>query len=154
MKIFPARTDADLETIRLLFREYEQFLRVDLCFQEFEKELAGLPGKYAPPEGALLLALAAGNAAGCVALRKQADKVCEMKRLYVRPPYHGRGIGRQLALAVISRARDAGYTKMVLDTLDTLQPAMRLYTQLGFKKRSPYYYNPLPGAVFWQLDLS
>ena len=104
--ILRATTPSHIQTIRDLFREYEAFLQVDLCFQHFEEELASLPGKYAPPQGALLLASAAGQAAGCVAMRPLAQGVCEMKRLYVRPSYLGRGLGKKLALRVIEQCQD------------------------------------------------
>lgn len=145
-----ATTPADIDAIRHLFREYEAFLQVDLCFQRFEEELATLPGRYAPPDGALLLASAAGQTAGCVAMRPLAERVCEMKRLYVRPAYLGQGIGKKLALTVIERASAAGYARMRLDTLIKLAPAISLYTTLGFQKCPPYYENPLPGVVYME----
>lgn len=149
-EIIPATTPSHIQTIRDLFREYEQFLQVDLCFQRFEEELATLPGRYAPPDGAVLLAFASGQTAGCVAMRPLAEGVCEMKRLYVRPAYLGQGIGKKLALTVIERARAAGYARMRLDTLKKLAPAISLYTNLGFQKCPPYYENPLPGVVYMQ----
>ncbi|HHP7236409.1 MAG TPA: GNAT family N-acetyltransferase [Desulfobacterales bacterium] len=149
----PATTPEHIDTIRALFRSYEQLLNVDLCFQGFEAELAGLPGRYAPPEGALLIAFLGDEAAGCVAMRKHQQGVCEMKRLFVRPFYRRCGIGRRLAQAVIQAARDAGYTTMLLDTLTSLGPAMRLYERIGFKPRAPYYENPLPNVVYWELSL-
>ncbi|HSO19712.1 MAG TPA: GNAT family N-acetyltransferase [Desulfosarcina sp.] len=151
--IVPATTISDIRTIGRLFREYEQFLHEDLCFQRFEEELAGLPGKYAGPCGALLLAVERGRTAGCVAMRPLAEGVCEMKRLYVRPAFLGRGIGRQLAMDVIERAREAGYTAMRLDTLERLRPALGLYRSLGFRTCPAYYDNPLPGVVFLELEL-
>ncbi len=151
--IIPAVTQSHIQCIVSLFREYEQFLQVDLCFQQFEAELAGLPGKYASPTGALMLAIQESEAVGCVAMRPLADRICEMKRLYVRPAYLGRGIGRQLALTVIERAREAGYTQMRLDTLEKLKPALGLYHSLGFRKCPAYYANPLPGVVYLELDL-
>ena len=152
-KILPAATPSHILTIGDLFREYEQVLQVDLCFQGFEEELAGLPGKYAPPHGALLLAFADGRAAGCVAMRPLSPGVCEMKRLYVRPAYTGRGLGRKLALTVIARAEAAGYARMRLDTLERLRPALGLYAGLGFRRCLPYYENPLPGVVYLERDL-
>lgn len=152
-QIIPAATAAHIQTIGDLFREYEQFLQVDLCFQQFEEELAGLPGKYAAPHGALLLAMADGRAAGCVAMRPLAEGVCEMKRLYVRPASLGKGVGRRLAQTVIEQARTAGYARMCLDTLEKLKPALALYHSLGFVERSAYYENPLPGVVYLELAL-
>lgn len=153
IEIIPATTPSHFQTIRDLFREYEQFLQVDLCFQRFDEELASLPGSYAPPHGAMLLALAAGQAAGCVAMRSLAQGVCEMKRLYVRPAYLGQGIGRNLALTVIEQAGNAGYVRMRLDTLKKLQPALGLYAGLGFRPCPAYYENPLPGVVYLERDL-
>ncbi len=153
MKIKPAETPAEIETVRDLFREYEAFLDVDLCFQGFEKELADLPGKYTPPTGALLIGIHEDKAMGCVAVREMADGVCEMKRLYVRPEARGSGLGRQLALEIIRVARKFGYSVMRLDTLGRLKAAMRLYAALGFQRTAPYYANPLPGVVYWSLDL-
>ena len=152
-EILPAETPFHIQTIGDLFREYEQVLQVDLCFQGFEEELAGLPGKYGPPQGALLLAFADGRAAGCVAMRPLSPGVCEMKRLYVRPAYTGRGMGRNLALTVIERAMAAGYSCMRLDTLERLHPALGLYAGLGFRRCAPYYENPLPGVVYLERDL-
>lgn len=151
--IISASTDNHIQIIRRLFREYEAFLQVDLCFQQFEEELAGLPGKYAAPQGALLLAMVDGRAAGCVAMRPLEEGVCEMKRLFVQPPYLGLGIGGQLARTVIEQARDAGYTHMYLDTLEKLRPALALYRGLGFAARPAYYDNPLPGVVYLELRL-
>ena len=143
----------DLDTVRALFREYEAMLGEDLCFQGFEQELAGLPGKYAPPDGRLLLAREEGEAAGCVALRRVEPRVCEMKRLFVRPAFRGRGLGRLLAARSIAEAGAAGYTSMLLDTLERLVPALELYGSLGFHEVAPYYRNPLRGVVYMSLDL-
>ena len=151
--IVPAVTPDQLETLRGLFREYERFLKVDLCFQHFEAELAGLPGKYAPPRGALLLALVDGEAVGCAALRPLEQSICEMKRLYVRPAFLGQGIGKRLAQGVIDRARGAGYARMRLDTLEKLKPALALYRRLGFRSCPAYYANPLPKVVYLELSL-
>ncbi len=154
MDIIPAETPEHLDHIRNLFGEYEQFLGVDLCFQEFEAELASLPGKYAPPDGRVVLATEGGEAAGCVAIRKLDDSVCEMKRLYVRPEFRSRGLGRRLAREMIAQAAEAGYTTMRLDTLDRLAEAMGLYESLGFRRTEPYYDNPLDGVVYWELPLA
>jgi putative acetyltransferase len=153
MKIKQAQTPDEIDEARRLFREYEAFLSVDLCFQGFEEELAGLPGKYAPPSGALLIALTRETVAGCVALRALGDDVCEMKRLFVRPEYRSTGLGKRLAREVVDVARGLGYSLMRLDTLDRLTEAMRLYESLGFRKTEPYYENPLHGVVYWELDL-
>ena len=153
MQLTQAHTVNDLETVRTLFREYQQGLGVDLCFQGFEEELATLPGRYAPPTGWLLLAWADSQAAGCVALRALEEGACEMKRLFVRPAYRGQGLGRILAMQMVKDATALGYAVMRLDTLDTLDKAMHLYTALGFQRRAPYYANPLPGVVYWERAL-
>ena len=154
MRIFQAYTPSDLETARTLFREYERFLNVDLCFQGFAEELATLPGRYAPPSGRLMLAVEGTDAAGCVALRALEDGVCEMKRLFVRPAYRGQGLGYRLARQIIHEAAALDYAVMRLDTLDTLERAMQLYQTLGFRRCAPYYANPLPGVVYWERALS
>jgi ribosomal protein S18 acetylase RimI-like enzyme len=154
MEIIPATRSEHLATTRALFREYERFLDVDLCFQGFEEELAGLPGKYAPPEGALLLAVEGAEVGGCVALRALEPRVCEMKRLFVRPGCRGRGLGRALADAIIAAAAAKGYAVMRLDTLPKLQDAIRLYARLGFRTVAPYYPNPLPGVSYWEIELN
>jgi putative acetyltransferase len=153
MDIKQAGTKIELETVRTLFREYEAFLDVDLCFQSFEEELAGLPGKYGPPEGDLLIALDGEDIIGCVAMRPLEAGICEMKRLYVRPGARGTGLGRRLAEAVIASARRLGYTTMRLGTLEKLKAALGLYEDLGFKSTRPYYDNPLDGVVYLEKDL-
>jgi putative acetyltransferase len=154
MNIAPANTAAEIEEVRQLFREYAAELDVDLCFQGFEEELAGLPGKYAPPKGSLLIASAEDQIAGCVAIRPLVEGECEMKRLFVRPSARNSGVGRKLACKIISVARELGYIAMRLDTLDRLTEAMRLYEDLGFRRTGPYYENPLPGVVYWELRLN
>ena len=155
MRIVQAHTPRDLEAARILFREYERFLGVDLCFQGFEQELATLPGRYAPPSGRLLLARVGERAAGVVALRSLVEEgACEMKRLFVRPAYRGQGLGRRLATRIVDEAAALGYAVIRLDTLDTLEGALRLYLELGFQRRAPYYAHPLPGVVYWERDLS
>lgn len=155
MEMIQAQTADEIEAVRAIFREYQQFLGVDLSFQGFEEELATLPGCYAPPRGWLLLARDGAHAAGCVALRPlEEEGVCEMKRLFVRPAYRGRGLGRLLAARMVSEATALGYALMRLDTLDTLDEAMRLYRSLGFRRRPPYYANPLPGVVYWERTLA
>jgi ribosomal protein S18 acetylase RimI-like enzyme len=153
-----ACTDAQLEDARVLFREYAERLDVDLCFQGFEAELADLPGDYAAPAGALLLATVDGALAGCGALRRLPDvdyvDACEMKRLYVRPAFRRFGLGRRLAQALIEHALRCGYSNLLLDTLDEMEAARGLYASLGFEDVPPYYYNPIPGARYLRLDLN
>lgn len=147
--ITPARTAADIEDVRQLFMVYAESLNVDLCFQDFETELATLPGKYAPPEGELLTARNEhGQRIGCVAMRRRTDTVCEMKRLYVSTTARGTGIGLALAKAILAAAKDAGYNEMVLDSLPTMHEATQLYCKLGFSSIPPYYDTPVQGTVF------
>jgi ribosomal protein S18 acetylase RimI-like enzyme len=148
-----AHSDEQIDTIRLLFLEYAKSLNFDLCFQSFDEELAGLPGDYAPPDGRLLLAMYGDKAAGCVALRKVAQSVCEMKRLWVRPEFRGKQIGRKLAEEVISEARKIGYSSMKLDTVDTMKEAITLYKSMGFSETTAYRYNPIEGARYMELKL-
>ena len=151
--ILHADSPALVEEARRLFQEYAADIRVDLCFQNFQEELASLPGKYAPPEGALLLAREGDQCAGCVALRKLEDEVCEMKRLYVRPALRGCGVGRSLAVRVIDEGRQLGYRIMRLDTLAWMKPAIALYEQISFRRIEPYCYNPQSDAVYMELAL-
>jgi ribosomal protein S18 acetylase RimI-like enzyme len=137
----------DLKLVRRLFREYVTELGVDLDFQGFEAELAGLPGRYAPPSGALLL----WDQGACVALRDLGDGVCEMKRLYVQPSIRRDGAGRALTAAIVSRGRSLGYSSMVLDTLEHMTPAQNLYASLGFERCEAYYDNPLSDVVYMRL---
>jgi putative acetyltransferase len=150
-----ARSSEQVERARKLFREYEAWLGISLCFQNFEKELANLPGEYVPPDGGLLLAIRDQKVAGCIALRKIGDGTCEMKRLFVRSEFRGEGIGRGLVDTIIRAAKEIGYQRMRLDTLPPkMNDAIALYRALGFKEIEPYYPNPVPGAKFMELDLS
>lgn len=146
-----------IEATRAIFREYAAALGVDLCFQNFEEELATLPGEYTAPHGLLLLAFLDGELAGCGGFRPlpEADypNACEMKRLYVRKAFRRFGIGRMVAQALMDRAREAGYSTMLLDTLDDMEAARGLYETLGFEDVPPYYYNPVPGAHYLKTDL-
>jgi putative acetyltransferase len=154
LKILRAQEGENLEIIRKLFEEYANSLGFDLSFQNFGEELAKLPGEYASRTGCLLLAKYQGEAAGCVALRQLSKGVCEMKRLFVRPKFRRKGIGRKLAEAVIEQAKKAGYKQMRLDTVPTMNAARNLYKSLGFKNIDAYRYNPLEGAVFMELILA
>ena len=154
MTIKAVTTPAEIEEVRQLFREYEAELDVDLCFQSFEDELAHLPGKYAPPSGALLIVESEGRAVGCVAMRDLGNAVCEMKRLFVEPEARRFGLGRRLAQEIIRVSRERGYSVMRLDTLARLKAALTLYEALGFHETEPYYENPLPGVVYLELELN
>ncbi len=152
--IVEATMPQQIEQVRALFLEYAQSLGFSLCFQSFDKELAGLPGDYAPPEGRLLLAVREGRAAGCVALHKIGHGICEMKRLYLRPELRGSGAGRALAERIIAEARAIGYSRMRLDTVaGTMDAAIALYRRLGFRGIPPYRTNPVPGALYMELTL-
>lgn len=155
VEIVSATSPEDIERIRVLFRSYAASLDFSLCFQGFEEELASLPGSYAPPQGDLLLMLADGRPAGCVAFRPLADEICEMKRLYVDPAYRGRGLGRLAAEEAIERARRLGYRTMLLDTIGPrMAPAVALYGSLGFEFIEDYNSNPVPGATHMRLQLA
>lgn len=152
IELLTPATPALLDEARAIFREYADSLDVDLCFQDFEAELASLPGEYTAPQGALLLATVDGEVAGCGALRPLLGcdyaNACEMKRLYVRPAFRRFGLGRLLAQALLDRGLQAGYSAMLLDTLDDMEAARGLYASLGFEEIPPYYFNPIPGAHY------
>ncbi|MEP7339194.1 MAG: GNAT family N-acetyltransferase [Acidobacteriota bacterium] len=153
MTIEQTMTTNDLREARALFAEYAASLGIDLSFQRFDEELANLPGDYAPPEGCLLLARRDNETAGCIALRKLEEGICEMKRLYVRPQFRGLNMGRLLAEVVITEARQRGYERMRLDTLPSMKGAQRLYLALGFREIPAYRYNPIPDTMFLELIL-
>jgi GNAT superfamily N-acetyltransferase len=153
MQIRPAITPDEIAVARILFAEYAAALKIDLGFQNFADELAQLPGPYVPPRGRLFIAWFDETAAGCAALRPLFDDVCEMKRMYVRPAFRGRGVGRRLAEAIIAAARQIGYVRMRLDTLPQMSAATGLYESLGFTRRSAYYDTPLAHTIFMELVL-
>ena len=151
--IFQAESDDDVGAARALFLEYARALEFSLCFQDFDAELAALPGRYARPTGRLLLAHLAGAVAGCVGVRDLGSGVCEMKRLYVRPAFRGKTIGRALAEAALAEARAAGYERMRLDTISSMDAARTLYDDLGFTDIAPYCDNPIEGAAYMEITL-
>ena len=149
-----AESPSQIVRARELFLEYAQSLGFSLCFQNFDTELAGLPGEYAPPEGRLLLVECEGQLAGCVALHKLEPGVCEMKRLYLRPQFRGKGLGRSLAERILAEARAIGYSRMRLDTVEpVMKDAVAMYRKLGFKEIDPYCANPIAGALYMELEL-
>lgn len=154
LKIVPATAAQDLADVRILFGEYSVLVAEALCFQNFDQELEALPGAYAPPDGALLIARDKHAAAGCVALRKLDASTGEMKRMFVREAYRGSGLGRRLAAAIIEEARNRNYARVVLDTLPKLAPAIALYRDIGFRETGPYLPSPTPGAICFELRLS
>jgi putative acetyltransferase len=154
MEIVHAQSPSDIACVRALFEEYAAWLGVDLGFQNFQAELAALPGLYIPSRGSLLLARADNAApAGCVAMRPLSHSVCEMKRLFVRPDFRGRGLGRQLVERIIADARASGYSLMRLDTLPAITAALQLYESMGFIRCAPYYDTPLADTIFLELKL-
>jgi putative acetyltransferase len=154
LTLVQAECPAHVAQARELFQEYAQSLGVNLCFQNFEQELAGLPGHYAPPDGRLLLAEYDGQLAGCVALHKWEDGACEMKRLYLRSSFRGKGLGRAIAEKIIVEARSIGYQRMRLDTIGPLmKDAVEMYRKLGFREIAPYRPNPIAGAMYMELQL-
>ncbi len=154
MQLRQAISANDMQEVRELFAEYSAWLGINLCFQQFDKEVAELPGEYVPPKGSLLIAGENDRVAGCIALRRLDDETCEMKRLYVRPGFRGTGLGRRLAQTIIDVAREAGYERMRLDTLPgKMDQAIAMYRTLGFRNIPSYYNNPVEGAVFIELVL-
>lgn len=153
MPIRYVKSAEDISHIHTLLIEYAQSLNFSLCFQNFEKELNELPGEYAEPTGTMLLAFDHDKLAGCVALRRINDNECEMKRLYVRPQYRGQGLGRKLAEVIISEAKNKGYSRILLDTVPSMNEAINLYTGLGFERVESYRHNPIEGAVYMALNL-
>jgi GNAT superfamily N-acetyltransferase len=152
--VVQAESSAQIAQARELFLEYAQSLGFSLCFQNFDKELARLPGDYTPPEGRLLLATYADQLAGCVALHKLESQICEMKRLYLRPRFRGKGLGRALAERIISEARQIGYKRIRLDTVEpVMKDAVAMYRILGFREIAPYRSNPMAGALYMELLL-
>ena len=149
-----AESPEQIASVRELFLEYAQSLGFSLCFQSFDEELAGLPGDYAPPEGRLLLATYDSQPAGCVALHKLDSRSCEMKRLYVRPRFRGKGLGKALAERIINEARLIGYKQLRLDTVEpVMRTAVAMYRMLGFREIAPYRPNPIQGALYMELQL-
>jgi putative acetyltransferase len=149
-----AETPEQIQQVRELFLEYANSLNFSLCFQGFDKELAELPGEYAPPGGRLLLALSDGVVAGCGALHKLAPQICEMKRLYLRPAYRGKGLGRVLCERILSEARQIGYRHLRLDTIEpSMMDAVAMYRRMGFREIAPYRSNPMAGAKYMELEL-
>ncbi len=153
IRIAPATGSRDVSLARRLLKEYAASLSIDLCFQGFDAELAGLPGDYAPPDGRLWIARVGGRPAGCVALRRFDRGRCEMKRLYLRPAYRGRGLGRRLVATTLATGRRLGYRRMVLDTLPSMMAALAVYDRFGFRRIRPYRFNPVPGAVYLERSL-
>jgi putative acetyltransferase len=153
VKFLPIKSEEDLYNVQELFKDYASSLDFKLDFQNFERELAELPGDFTLPNGYLLLAKVKNQIVGCVALRKLTKDVCEMKRLYVRPKFRKKGIGRGISIEIIEKARNIGYKLMRLDTIPSMKEAIALYSSLGFKYIKPYRYNPIQGAIFMELKL-
>jgi GNAT superfamily N-acetyltransferase len=154
LQFVQVQSESQIEQVRQLFLEYARSLGFSLCFQNFDQELANLPGDYSPPYGKLLLAEFKGELAGCVALHKLENEICEMKRLYLRPQFRGKGLGRALATRIIAEARDLGYSRLRLDTVESaMQDAVAMYLKLGFRKIDPYCANPMPSALYLELVL-
>ena len=154
ISVLPASSDSDTQAVRQLFEQYAASLAIDLSFQNFERELASLPGDYAPPRGALFLCHAEGTAVGCIGLRPFSESVGGLKRLYVVPSFRGRGLARSLVSAAIAAATRIGYSALVLDTLASMQPAIALYESFGFERNDAYYANPLPDVLYFRASLT
>ena len=154
LEIRHASGSLDVEEVRRLFEEYSSWIEIDLSFQNFAEELRNLPGDYSPPAGVLLLARDGDAVAGGIAVRRIEGSTCEMKRLFVRDGFRGKGAGEALAKAAVEWARDAGYARMLLDTLPKMGSAHRLYERMGFKEIEPYRFNPVPGARYLSIDLT
>ena len=154
LELIQVESGPALDDLRRLFREYAQSLNFNLCFESFEDELRQLPGAYSPPSGRLLLSRVDGELAGCVAIRRLEPRVCEMKRLYVRPAFRGRKLGLQMVNRLVREAREAGYSAMRLDTIaGAMDNAITLYRSVGFREIAPYSANPIEGAIYMELDL-
>ncbi|MFX0000370.1 MAG: GNAT family N-acetyltransferase [Candidatus Hodarchaeota archaeon] len=153
LEIKQAFSEESYKLIKEIFIEYANYLAIDLDFQNFDEELKNIQGNYSPPEGCILLAYFEGKIAGCVAVRKLQDDICEMKRLYVRPNYQNKTIGKELSKAIIQKAKEIGYKYMRLDTLPFMKAALKIYASLGFKEIAPYRYNPIEGAKYFELKL-
>ena len=154
MNFIQAQSASEINEARALFQQYEADLGISLCFQDFSQEVDNLPGEYALPDGRLLLIRDEDTTAGCIALRKIGERLCEMKRLYVRPEFRGRGVGRMLAERIIEEARKLSYDRMRLDTLPgRMENAIKLYRSLGFQEVPAYYHNPVPEAIYMELRL-
>jgi putative acetyltransferase len=155
LRMTQASSPAQIAQVRELFLEYAKSLGFSLCFQSFDQELAGLPGDYSPPDGRLLIAEYEGEVAGCVALHKLEPGICEMKRLYLRPAFRGKGLGRRLAETILNEARSIGYQSLRLDTVErVMRDAVGLYRALGFREIAPYRANPMEGTLYMELVLS
>jgi putative acetyltransferase len=155
LRMTQASSPAQIAQVRELFLEYAKSLGFSLCFQSFDQELAGLPDDYSPPDGRLLIAEYEGEVAGCVALHKLEPGICEMKRLYLRPAFRGKGLGRRLAETILNEARSIGYQRLRLDTVErVMRDAVELYRALGFREIAPYRANPMEGTLYMELVLS
>jgi putative acetyltransferase len=154
LEFFSPESAKDYEQVKEIFKEYQVYLNIDLCFQRFDNELATLNEIYKPPKGAIILAKLNDQIAGCIALKPIEDNNCEMKRLYVKPMYRGHNIGKKLVELIIEYAKNNKYTLMKLDTVDKLVEAIDIYQKMGFKKTEPYVYNPLSDVLYFEKDLT